>query len=233
MANVYAYQSARDMFYGLTGWKSSEENILEGEQTQANTLEDVLHFGEMRVLTTLFPFYQAGKAPQLETLERQQTWNGAGALAYDLPADYYGAKHAYIDNGGGIYCPITMGDSSVVQEALRDPWRAPQVGTYPTHYVPAFTRDGQIVFIVAPTSTQTPAIYMDYVKTPKFPSGTNSEIHASLLEMTVLHMVMNALQIDGDDVELAIAQSRIGDLSGLVQGITNTLGFNPYEAEVL
>jgi hypothetical protein len=237
-ANVYDYQDARDMFYTLAGLKSDTENILEGEQLQADAVEDLLHFAEMRDLVLLFPYYRQRMAPQLSTLENISNWAASGAVynfssATPAITEYYAPTSLYITNSDGTVCPVVIGDASESWEvASADPFAAPGDGSHPQDFVPALIRNESIQFRVSVGATAT-SVSLRYIKTPKFPSGTASEMHSSLLEMTVLNMIINYLSIDGEDVDMAVRQTREAQVAPLIQAVSATLGFNPYEVQKL
>jgi hypothetical protein len=116
---------------------------------------------------------------------------------------------------------------------VRDPFAVAQTGTAPFQFVPAFIENGELVFPRPPDTQIVNGVVLNYIKLPKYPAGAISDLHASLLEMTVLNMIINYLSIDGDSVDVALKQNRSDQVRELYQGIVATLGFNPYKRPIM
>jgi hypothetical protein len=231
MAQTYLYQDARDLFYTLTGTTDDDtENILIGQQVLSDAVNDLLRNAEVRTAMLLYPFWVQGKCPAVETLVTTTQWTGTGSqTAFTLPDDLYMPIAGYLINSDNSHCLLSFESVDILNRASINPFYEPSTGTHPYAYVPVYTEGGSLKFVTAPATTVTNGIILSYYKLPKSPSGANSDLHASLLELTVYNMIAMYRLIDGDDMDVALAQHVMARMQELAQAINQALGFNPFK----
>jgi len=246
----YTFETARNQFYTLAGIQSIQESHLVGELTQSDAVNELLKNAERQLAMMLFPAYREGRVPSLSNLhtekDLQQNQSGSGLTSWQLPPDSSDTNVFYAWLNGWVVgldtfvgyplnsskTPIVIVDTSgpLNSAIMKNPYYYPSSGQEPSSFIPAYIQGTYLKFFTAPYNVSflnQPNIHIHYYRLPKEPTGTYSDIPKSLLELTVLLMLIQYLGVDGYDEALALQSAYQSKFAYLHASVTQALGFDP------
>ena len=245
----YAYADAKNLFYTLSGTNSESSSALEGQMSVGDAVELLLNRAEMEVVGSLTDHYIDGKVPMLSGLQATASFMqtaGGSVTEWDLPPtdtdtnifgypiSGYVKGFPFSGDRANPRCPISLIDPKDLNLVYRNSFFEPIAakGGMPYDFVPAYIEEKKLKFFEAPYGTTvagTPNIYLTYLRYPKFPTGTYSDIPKALMGMTVLYMLADFHSINADEFDLALSDERMNRAEKAYQEVKTTLGFNPFK----